>query len=524
MDVLVSVDAGTSSVRAIAWSLEAEPICSAQRRIASSFPRPGWVEQDASEILEAALFVLGELSAQLAEQNMTVIALGLANQRETVVAFDSDDGKPLAPAIVWQDRRTQAMCQRLERDGVGPLVRERTGLVLDPYFSATKMAWLLEHGHVTSSPTLRLGTVDTWLAWNLTGGSDGGVLFTEPSNASRTALARLDRPEWDPELLALFGVSEGSLAEIRPSAGVFGTIEHPALEAPIAGCPLAGIAGDQPAALLGHGGVHPGALKCTYGTGSFVLANRSAPPSEAPEGLLVSWAWDLGPGRPRAWALEGSVLSAGAALDWVRDLLGIERPEALAELASTVGDSAGAELVPAFAGLGSPWWDPSARGTITGLARGVGAAHLAHAAIASVALSVADVVDAMRPALEVAPTELSVDGGPSAMDLLVQFQADVCQLPVRRRGREATARGAALLAGVGVGAIPDLERIGNLAEDGTVFSPAIPPEQAEARRQHWLRSVERARGWERSDAKATTSEPEKAANSEPEVARATRQA
>jgi len=499
MDVLVSLDAGTSSVRAIAWTLEATPVASAARPIAARFPRPGWVEQDPVEILEASLAVLARLGAELAGSDAHVVGVGLANQRETVVAFDTKSGKPLAPAIVWQDRRTQGACRRLEREGVGALVRARTGLVLDPYFSATKMAWLLTEGGVAPSPTLRLGTVDTWLVWNLTGGCDGGALVTEPSNASRTALARLDRPEWDPELLEVFGVSASTLAEIHPSAGTFGPIRHPVVPAPISGRPLAGIAGDQPAALLGHGGVRSGALKCTYGTGSFVLANRSEPPAEPPEGLLVSWAWDLGPGRPRAWALEGSVLSAGAALDWVRDVLGIERPEALETLAAKVSDASGAELVPAFAGLGSPWWDPSARGAVTGIARGVTAAHLARAALDSVVLSVADVVEAMRPALETPPTELSVDGGPSAMDLLVQLQADVCQLPVRRRPPEATARGAALLAGLGVGAIDDLDTLGRLGEAGTTFAPAIGPEQATARREHFHRALERSRHWARSD-------------------------
>lgn len=499
MDVLVSLDAGTSSVRAIAWTLDAAPVASAQRPIAASFPRPGWVEQDPREILDASLAVLARLGAELAGSGAEVLALGVANQRETVVAFDLRSGMPLAPAIVWQDRRTQEACRRLEREGAGALVRARTGLVLDPYFSATKMAWLLHEGGVRASPTLRLGTVDTWLAWNLTGGTDGGTLATEPSNASRTALARLDRPEWDPELLELFGLGTGMLAEIHPSAGSFGTVRHPAVPAPISGRPLAGMAGDQPAALLGHGGVDSGALKCTYGTGSFVLANRSAPPAELPDGLLVSWAWDLGPGRPRAWALEGSVLAAGAALDWVRDLLGIDRPEALEALAANVGDAAGAELVPAFAGLGSPWWDPSARGAVTGIARGVTSAHLARAALDSVVLSVADVVDAMRPALETPPSELSVDGGPSAMDLLVQLQADACQLPVRRRPPEATARGAALLAGLGVGAIDGLGTVGRLAEAGTTFAPATGPEQASARREHFHRALERSRHWARSE-------------------------
>ena len=381
MAVVIAVDAGTTGVRAAALREDGTAAGFVYREFTQHFPRPGWVEHDALEIWEAVRATLSELAERLDEP---IAAVGITDQRETVVAWDRRTGRPLHRAIVWQDRRTAARCDELRAAGHEPLVRATTGLVLDPYFSATKMAWLLSEGGVADSPDLALGTVDSWVLWNLTGGIDGGVHATEPSNASRTMLFDLRTLEWSDELIDLFGVPRHALAEVRASSGRFGfTAAGSGLPA---GIPVSGIAGDQQAALFGQACLEPGMTKNTYGTGSFVLMHVGDTCPEPVEGLLTTVGWTLADGT-RAYALEGAVFVTGAAVQWLRDGLGIiDRAEDVAPLAASVPDTGGVVVVPAFTGLGSPWWDPYARGTVLGITRGTGRAHLARAVLESIAL------------------------------------------------------------------------------------------------------------------------------------------
>ncbi len=387
---VVAIDAGTTGVRALAVDPQARVTDVAYRELTQHFPRPGWVEHDPDEIWAAVRTTLAEVGTRLAAAGTTVAAIGITNQRETLVAFDRTTGRPLHRAIVWQDRRTAEPCAELRDAGHLPLVRERTGLVLDPYFSATKAAWLLRHGSLAlgpGDPSLSFCTVDTWVLWNLTGGIHGGVYATDPSNASRTLLLNTATLAWDPELCELFGVPRHTLPDVRPSAGRFGTAAlgeiGEAAAAVLHGVPVSAILGDQQAALFGQACVDPGMVKVTYGTGSFVLAHAGPERPPAPEGLVVSCAWDLGahadPVRGRvAYALEGSAFVSGAAIQWLRDGLGIiSAASEVGPLAASVPDSGGVTFVPALTGLGSPWWDPDARGIITGLTRGAGRAQLA---------------------------------------------------------------------------------------------------------------------------------------------------
>ncbi len=382
---VIAIDAGTTGVRALAVDEGGGVVDVSYREITQYFPRPGWVEHDAAEIWEAVAATVAEVARRRQEAGQAVAAIGITNQRETVVAWDRSTGRPLHRAIVWQDRRTAARCDALRAAGHLPVVREKTGLVLDPYVSATKMSWLLTDGGVTDSPTLVLGTVDAWLIWNLTGGAPGGAVVTDATNASRTQLFDIRAREWSGELGAIFGVPLGALPSVHPSCGRFGVVagELAGSDSPLAGVPVSGVAGDQQAALFGQACFSPGMAKVTYGTGSFVLANvgEACPPPS--EGLLTTVAWDLGGhggSSPVAYALEGAVFVTGAAVQWLRDGLGLIGESAeIGPLAAQVESTDGVYLVPAFTGLGSPWWDPYARGTITGLTRGTGAAHLARA-------------------------------------------------------------------------------------------------------------------------------------------------
>jgi glycerol kinase len=418
-----------------------------------------------------------------------------------VVAWDRSTGQPLHRAIVWQDRRTAARCDELRVAGHLPVVREKTGLVLDPYFSATKMSWLLTDGGVTDSPTLVLGTVDAWLIWNLTGGADGGAVVTDPTNASRTQLFDIRAREWSGELGEIFGVPLGALPSVHPSCGRFGVVtgELAGSDSPLAGVPVSGVAGDQQAALFGQACFSPGMAKVTYGTGSFVLANvgEACPPPS--EGLLTTVAWDLGEhgdSSPVAYALEGAVFVTGAAVQWLRDGLGLIGESAeIGPLAAQVESTDGVYLVPAFTGLGSPWWDPYARGTITGLTRGTGAAHLARAVVEAMAFQVRDVVDAMTGAGGVV-SALRVDGGASVMDLLLQLQADQIRVPVERPGTtETTALGAAWLAGLAEGVWGSLDELGARWALERSFTPVASAVAADAAYAGWRRAVERSLGW-----------------------------
>ncbi len=491
MSVVIAIDAGTTGVRAAAFREDGSAAEFVYREFTQHFPRPGWVEHDALEIWQTVQGTLAELAGQLTEP---VAAVGITDQRETIVAWDRRTGQPLHRAIVWQDRRTAGRCDALRAAGHEPAVRAATGLVLDPYFSATKVEWLLTEGGVAVTPDLALGTVDAWVLWNLTGGLDGGVHATEPSNASRTMLFDIRTLAWSDELLDLFGVPAAALPEVRPSSGRFG-VTAAGCGLP-AGIPVSGIAGDQQAALFGQACLEPGMTKNTYGTGSFVLMHVGDTCPEPVEGLLTTVGWTLADGS-RAYALEGAVFVTGAAVQWLRDGLGIiERAEETAALAAGVEDTGGVFVVPAFTGLGSPWWDPYARGTVVGITRGTGRAHLARAVLESIALQTRDVVQAMSEASGHPIRALKADGGASANDVLLQLQADHLGVPVSRPVvQETTALGAAYLAGLaeGVWASPT-EITANWQLDAT-FEPAIDQDALSPQHAAWARAVERARGW-----------------------------
>jgi glycerol kinase len=491
MSVVIAIDAGTTGVRAFALGDDGIGRGYAYREFTQHFPRPGWVEHDATEIWTTVRATLTELAATLTEP---IAAVGITDQRETVVAWDRRSGQPLHRAIVWQDRRTAARCDALRAAGHEPMVRATTGLVLDPYFSATKAEWLLTEGGVHVTPDLALGTVDAWLLWNLTGGPDGGVFATEPSNASRTMLFDIRSLAWSEELVDLFGVPAGALPEVRPSSGRFGvTVADCGLPA---GIPVSGIAGDQQAALFGQACLEPGMTKNTYGTGSFVLMHVGDTCPEPVEGLLTTVAWTLADGT-RAYALEGAIFVTGAAVQWLRDGLGIIADASeVAALAATVPDTNGCVLVPAFTGLGSPWWDPYARGTITGITRGTNRGHLARAVLESISMQTRDVVTAMSDASGHPVRALKADGGASANDLLLQMQADHLRVPVSRPViQETTALGAAYLAGLAEGVWGSAADItANWQLDAT-FEPARDIAAVEAEHVLWARAVERARGW-----------------------------
>jgi glycerol kinase len=480
--VVVAIDAGTTGVRAFAIDEKGQPAGWAYREFPQYFPQPGWVEHDAAEIWDAVEATLAELRERL---DQPVAAIGITNQRETTVVWDRRTGRPLHRAIVWQDRRTAARCDELREAGHLELVRSTTGLVLDPYFSGTKLEWLLTEGGVEAGPDLAFGTVDSWVLWNLTGGA---VHATDPSNASRTLLYDIRTRQWSDEMCALLGVPASCLPEVRPSSGRFGTTSD--------GIPVSGIGGDQQAALFGQACFEPGMTKNTYGTGSFVLMNVGPDLPAPADGLLTSVAWELASGD-LAYVLEGAIFVTGAAVQWLRDGLEvIDDAAAIEALAASVPDTEGVYVVPAFTGLGSPWWDPYARGTVVGLSRGTGRAHLARAVLEAMAFQTRDVVDAMSAVSGRDVLGLRADGGASANDLLMQMQADQLQVPVTRpRVQETTALGAASLAGLAEGVWGSLDELAAHWSLDTEFTPKASKAGADARHAGWLRAVERSRGW-----------------------------
>ena len=492
MAVVIALDAGTSGVRAIAVDEAGRSVAYRYREFAQHFPRPGWVEHDATEIWSAVVGTAAELISQL---DQPVAAIGITDQRETVVAWDRRTGKPLHRAIVWQDRRTAVRCHALADEGRLPLVRATTGLVLDPYFSASKFEWLLTEGGVTPGPDLALGTIDSWLLWNLTGGE---VHATEPSNASRTMLFDITSLAWSAELCDLFGVPLGALGEVRPTSGRFGVTSASSGLPP--GIAISGIAGDQQAALFGQACFEPGATKNTYGTGSFVLMNVGTDCPEPVEGLLTTVAWSIpdGAGGTRTdYAFEGAVFSTGSAIQWLRDGLGIIGEAAeVGPLAASVDSTDDVFFVPAFTGLGSPWWDPYARGTLVGVTRGTTRAHLARAVVESMAFQTRDVVDAMVASSGHPVAGLRADGGASVMDLLLQVQADQLGVPVRRpQVQETTALGAAYLAGLAEGVWASTDDIeANWVLDAE-FTPAAERVDADRLHARWLQAVDHSRSW-----------------------------
>ncbi len=484
---VVAIDAGTTGVRTVAVDEAGRVGARAYRELTQHYPRPGEVEHDPDEIWAAVAATLAEVVAGL---DGPVAAVGITNQRETVVAWDRRTGRPRHRAIVWQDRRTASRCRQLEEDGHLALVRDRTGLVLDPYFSASKMEWLLGEGGVAADEHLALGTVDSWVLWNLTGGR---AHATDPSNASRTMLFDIRRQAWSPELCELFGVPMAALPEVRPSSGRFAMLDFPGLDSRVA---VSGIAGDQQAALFGQTCFEPGMAKNTYGTGSFVLVNAGEECPPPVEGLLTTVAWTLGDAAP-VYALEGAIFVTGATVSWLRDGLGIIAEAAdVEELAASVRDTEGVYLVPAFAGLGSPWWDPWARGTVVGLTRGTGRAHLARAALEAMAYQTRDVVEAMSAAAGQPVTGLRVDGGASVNDLMLQMQADQLQATVARSAAtETTALGAAFLAGLAEGVWSSTDEVAACWRLDAEFRPQSPRSVADRRHGEWRRAVHHSRGW-----------------------------
>jgi glycerol kinase len=485
MRLTIALDAGTTGVRALCIDEAAQVVDLAYRELTQSYPAPGWVEHDAAEIWRLSLQVLGEVASRVQEQGHDVVALGITNQRETVVAWDRSTSTPLAPAIVWQDRRSATRCSELEAAGHLDEIRRRTGLVLDPYFSATKMEWLLNQGIGDGVPSLSLGTVDAWLVWNLT-----GTFATDASNASRTMLFDLDAMAWSPELCHLFSIPLDVLPEIFSSNAYFGEISHPELDG-LAGVPVHGVLGDQQAALFGQACFESGMVKATYGTGAFVVANAGTTRPPLLDGLLTSVAWTLD--ATTTYAHEGSAFIAGAAIQWLRDELGIlDHESQLESLACSVASSDGLSFIPAFVGLGSPWWDDAARGALVGITRGSTRAHLARAVLDSLAFEVRAMTDAMGGASVL--HEIRVDGGAAVMDALLAQLADQTRCRVTRpESLETTAIGAALLAGLGTGHFASLDDVAERWKASASFDPVLDVEIANANYRTWLDALERAR-------------------------------
>ncbi|HEX6158938.1 MAG TPA: glycerol kinase GlpK, partial [Thermoanaerobaculia bacterium] len=474
MHAVLALDQGTTSSRAILFDGDGRILAVAQREFRQFYPQPGWVEHDAEEIWESQIAVAAEVIARV--PGVTVAAIGITNQRETTVLWDRGSGKPIANAIVWQDRRTAEMCDALRAAGHEPLVQKRTGLLLDAYFSGTKVRWLLDRAG--GGDDLAFGTIDSWLVWNLTGGRSH---LTDATNASRTMLFDIHRGRWDDELLAMLDIPRAILPEVRGSSEVYAKTAE-GLPIP-AGIPIAGIAGDQQAALFGQRCTRAGMGKNTYGTGSFVVMNTGQEAVTSTHGLLATIAWQLG--SERQYALEGSIFVTGAAVQWLRDQLHIiDTAAAIEALAASVPDSNGVVFVPAFTGLGTPHWDSYARGTILGLTRGASAAHIARATLEAIALQSADVLEAMRRDSGIPLTELRVDGGASTNDLLMQLQADLADIPViRTRNPETTALGAAYLAGLPV----------REAEIERVFEPRISDSERQKKLAAWAAAVRAVR-------------------------------
>lgn len=497
MKYILALDQGTTSSRAILFDADGNICGGAQRELTQYYPRPGWVEHDAEEIWETQLSVARQVITAAGLSPSAIAAIGITNQRETTVVWDRRTGKPIHRAIVWQCRRTAGICDDLKQAGWSERIARRTGLVIDAYFSGTKLAWVLANvpgaRERAQAGDLLFGTIDSWLLWNLSGGR---LHITDYSNASRTMLFDINRLAWDEELLEELAIPAVVLPTVRSSSEVYGSTDPSLFGGEI---PLAGCAGDQQAALFGQGCFRPGMVKNTYGTGCFLLMNTGEHPVQSHAGLLTTIAWGLG-GRVE-YALEGSIFVAGAAIQWLRDSLGLIASSADSEtLARSVPDTDGVYLVPAFTGLGAPYWDMYARGTICGLTRGSSRAHIVRAALEAIAYQTRDVVDAMAQDSGIPARALRVDGGATVNNFLMQFQADILNIPVERpRIRETTALGAAYLAGLAVGLWPDREFIASRWACERAFPPLMEAERREQLYQGWRRAVERSRVWSDPD-------------------------
>jgi len=491
---ILALDQGTTSSRAILFNHEGTIVALEQKEFTQHFPQAGWVEHDAEEIWRSQL---GVAQAVLKKANLSasdIAAIGITNQRETTVVWNRETGRPIHRAIVWQDRRTAEFCDQLKRDGHADAIQQKTGLVIDAYFSGSKVRWLLDHvsgaRQLAEAGKLAFGTIDTWLMWNLTGGA---AYVTDATNASRTMLYNIRTKQWDDELLKLIGVPRSMLPEVKSSSDVYGETKADLFGKPIK---LAGIAGDQQAALFGQTCFTRGLAKNTYGTGCFMLMNVGTEAPVSQHQLLTTVAWQL---RDKTeYALEGSVFIGGAVVQWLRDGLGLVKSATDIEtLAQTVPDTGGVYMVPAFAGLGAPHWDQYARGTITGITRGTTGAHFARAALESIAFQVADIADVMQKDSGIDLKELRVDGGAAANNLLMQFQADLLRVPVvRPKVTETTALGAAYLAGLAVGYWKNPSDVQANWQTDRKFEPKLSADEAAHRRKRWTEALRRAGDWE----------------------------
>ncbi len=496
MPYILALDQGTTSSRALLFDHHGAVRSVAQREFTQIFPQPGWVEHDPEEIASSQIAVALEALAKANAKPSDVAAIGITNQRETTIVWDRATGKPIHNAIVWQDRRTAAFCQQLKAEGHENLIQQRTGLLIDAYFSGSKISWILEHvpnaRQLAGTGRLAFGTVDAWLLWKLTGGK---VHITDASNASRTMLFNLHSGQWDTDLLDLFQIPASMLPAVRPSSEIYGEVSSvPGLN----GIPIAGIAGDQQAALFGQRCTGPGLTKNTYGTGCFMLQSTGHRAVASTHRLLTTVAWKIGGATD--YALEGSVFVGGAVVQWLRDGLGIIRSSMEVEaLANSVPDNGGVYFVPAFVGLGAPHWDSYARGAIFGLTRGSTAGHIARAALESIAYQVADLMDAVQTDTRTPLQELRVDGGASSNDALMQFQADILGVTVVRPAiTETTALGAAFLAGLAAGFWKEMQSISDLPRQERRFDPRLPRSAADTMRQRWNEAVSRSKSWEHS--------------------------
>ncbi len=498
---VIALDQGTTSSRAILFNRAGEIVSRAQHPFRQIYPQPGWVEHDPLEIWATEKRALAEAVGAAHIDPKQIAAIGITNQRETTILWDRATGQPVHNAIVWQCRRTAPLCDALTAEGLGPLVRERTGLLIDAYFSGTKLRWLLDNvpglRHRAERGELRAGTVDSWLIWNLTGGA---AHVTDYSNASRTMLFNIHTLEWDADLCAALDIPPSLLPEPVPNCRLYGTVAPgiPGLE-DLAGIPICGSAGDQPAALFGQACFTPGQAKNTYGTGCFTLMNVGGAPVDSKAGLVSSVAWSIG--GETTYALEGSVFNAGSAIQWLRDELGLisSAPEC-DRLAESVPDAGGVCVVPAFTGLGAPYWDMYARGTIVGITRGTTRAHIARAVLDAIALQVTDLVRAMNDDAPCPITTLRVDGGASVSDIMMQTQADLLRLPVDRPAQvETTAFGAAALAGLSAGVWSGLDQLEGLRRSQHVFLPQREEAACAEQYRQWRRAVDRSLRWVEND-------------------------